>query len=264
MFRRLIEDGCPARARWRRARLRHAALTYARHDWKVLAGARLCGKRFSCGPGCRTRSCHPVAAGWEPTSDTQTILHRWRHSPFSVLLATGDAFDAVEVPAHIGALAQGALRGPVVVTPAGQWIFLVRPGEPLHPELTQHHDVVLHGPGSWIPAPPVRTPRGPVRWAVTPYETDWRLPDGSLKNPSLARKTRSSGSDSDHHGSWSLVGMTRGSDMSLQNVHHGIIGNDCPNGVPAFRWAGTRPMGARPIGSRPAGSRPAGTHRPVR
>jgi hypothetical protein len=180
---RLFEDGCPARARIRRLRLRHAALVYARHGWKVLAGSRLCGDRFKCSPGCRTVACHPV--DYHPTDDrwdnatvdADAITQSWRRSPHSVLLTTGDAFDVVEVPAYIGALAEDALRGPVVVTPTGQWMYLVRPGQPLHPELAQHHDVVLHNAGSWIPAPPMRSPEGPIRWALSPYETDWRLPD---------------------------------------------------------------------------------------
>jgi hypothetical protein len=56
-------------------------------------------------------------------------------------------------------------------------MFLVRPGEPLRPELDNRLDVVRHGPGSWIPAPPTRLLEGPVRWAISPEETDWRLPE---------------------------------------------------------------------------------------
>jgi hypothetical protein len=101
----------------RRVRLRHAALTYARHGWQVLAGARLCG--------------------------------------------------------------------PVAVTSTGQWMFLVRPGDRLHPELARHHNVVLHGAGSWIPAPPVRMPQGVIRWVVAPHETEWRLPDARVVQSTL-------------------------------------------------------------------------------
>jgi Bifunctional DNA primase/polymerase, N-terminal len=186
-FSPLFEDGCPARARIRRLRLRHAALTYARHGWQVLAGSRLCGDRFSCGPGCRTVACHPIEQRWDEaaTSDRTAITEKWRRSPHSVLLATGEAFDVVEVPATIGALAEDKTQGPVVVSPAGMWMFLVRPGQPLHADLARLHDVVLHGPGSWIPAPPMRTPSGPVRWAVPPNETGWRLPDAGTVQTAL-------------------------------------------------------------------------------
>ncbi|HEY1489119.1 MAG TPA: bifunctional DNA primase/polymerase [Micromonosporaceae bacterium] len=176
---RLFEDGCPARARIRRLRLRHAALTYARHGWHVLAGSRLCGDRFKCGPGCCTFACHPVAQKWDAAStiDPDTITINWKRSPYSVLLPTGNAFDVVEVPSPIGALADDQLRGPVVVTPTGQWMYLVQPGQPLHPALARHRDVVLHQLGSWIPAPPMRSPEGPVRWVISPTEANWQLPD---------------------------------------------------------------------------------------
>lgn len=194
MLSRIFEDGCPAKATLRRVRLRHAALTYARHGWQVVAGSRLCGHRFKCAPSCATVSCHPLHAPAghgatheiRPTRDTRLIEDRWRRTPHSVLLATGEAFDVVEVPAYIGAIAAGQLNGPVAVTPTGQWMFLVRPGEPLHPELAQHHDVVLHGIGSWIPAPPVRTPQGSIRWVIAPHETDWLVPDARSVQSTLA------------------------------------------------------------------------------
>jgi hypothetical protein len=104
-----------------------------------------------------------------------------------VLLATGYAFDVLEVPAHLGAAVASPrwigtsegrqTRGPVAVAPTGRWMFLVRPGEPLRPELSSRLDVVRHGHGSWIPAPPTRLLEGPVRWQVSPEETDWRLPE---------------------------------------------------------------------------------------
>jgi hypothetical protein len=101
----------------------------------------------------------------------------WEDTPFSVLLATGGAFDVIDTPARLGAPAAREVTGPVAVTPAGRWMFLVAPGQSLRPELAAHLDVVMHGPGSWIPAPPTRTPHGPVRWEVAPAGVHWRLPD---------------------------------------------------------------------------------------
>ena len=71
-------------------------------------------------------------------------------------------------------------RGPVAVTAAGRWMFLVQPGTPLRPELDHRLDVVRHGAGSWIPAAPSRMAEGPVRWAVPPEETQWRLPGAAV------------------------------------------------------------------------------------
>jgi hypothetical protein len=115
----------------------------------------------------------------------------WRVVPHSVLLPTGRAFDVLEVPCGVGlrALAaahalrdiedtwRGQVRGPVAVTPDGRYMFLVRPGDPLRPELADRADVLRHGRGSWVPAPPTQLAEGVVRWLVAPEETRFRLPD---------------------------------------------------------------------------------------
>jgi Bifunctional DNA primase/polymerase, N-terminal len=177
-----------------RSRLRHTALRYAAHGWDVTPGAYLTGDRFDCArPGCPTTGCHPALERWEEaaTCDSAKIGEWWRRAPRAVLLPTGRAFDVLEVPAHLGLSVLGAarphasvvgpgrgqVRGPVAVTPTGRWMFLVRPGDPLRPELDECLDVVRHGAGSWIPAPPSRLPEGPVRWSVSPEVTRWRLPD---------------------------------------------------------------------------------------
>ncbi|MFC4105643.1 bifunctional DNA primase/polymerase [Micromonospora zhanjiangensis] len=177
-----------------RVRLRRVAMRYAGHGWDVTPGACLARHRFVCGrPGCPTTGCHPALTDWErsATADPARIAAWWRSRPHGVLLATGRAFDAIEVPAHLGQRVVDVTRwatalvgpggcpgrGPVAVTPTGRWIFLVRPGDPLRPELDRCLFIVRHGLGSWIPAPPTRLPEGPVRWATAPEETRWRLPD---------------------------------------------------------------------------------------
>jgi Bifunctional DNA primase/polymerase, N-terminal len=196
-----------------RARLRRAALRYAAHGWHVTPGALLTGYRFTCGrPGCPIMACHPALESWEDaaSADPGRVHGWWRHRPFSVLLPTGRTFDAIEVPGSIGLRVLGtarppgsgrrrgpahppgvrrmpggwrasgvdrAARGPVAVTAAGRWMFLVRPGVPLRSELDQRMDVVRHGLGSWVPAAPSRMLEGPVRWVVAPDRTQWRLPD---------------------------------------------------------------------------------------
>jgi hypothetical protein len=174
--------------------LRRAALRYAAHGWPVTPGACLTGHRFACDhPGCPIMGCHPATPSWEDDAgaDPARVAHWWRHRPYAVLLATGWKFDALEVPAALGIRVLGAtrlhagvlgherpdVRGPVAVTPAGRWMFLVRPGAALCSELDSRPDVVRHSRGSWIPAAPSRTPDGPVRWAVAPDQVHWRLPD---------------------------------------------------------------------------------------
>ena len=176
-----------------RVRIRRVAMRYAVHGWSVTPGACLARHRFVCGrAGCPTTGCHPATEDWEDTAsvDPVRVAAWWRSRPHSVLLATGRAFDVIEVPAYLGqyvldtanphpALAgpdQDRVRGPVAVTPNGRWMFLVRPGDPLRPELSSCLYILRHRTGSWIPAPPTRLPEGAVRWAVAPEETRWRLP----------------------------------------------------------------------------------------
>ncbi len=131
-------------------------------------------------------ACHPALESWEDTAsaDPAQVRAWWRRRPHSVLLVTGRTFDALEVPARLGLRVLGAVRlnrraeacGPVGVTAAGRWTFLVAPGTPLRSELDHRLDVVRHGLGSWIPAAPSRMPEGPVRWAVPPERTHWQLP----------------------------------------------------------------------------------------
>ncbi len=177
-----------------RVRLRRVAVRYAGHGWDVTPGACLARHRFVCGrAGCPTTGCHPALENWEQsaTADPARVAAWWRLRPHAVLLATGRAFDVLEVPAYLGRHALTAarspagpvepagdgVRGPVAVTPGGRWMFLVRPGDPLRPELDQCLYVVRHGVASWIPAPPTRLPEGTVRWAVPPEETRWMLPE---------------------------------------------------------------------------------------
>jgi hypothetical protein len=177
-----------------RTRLRRAALRYADHDWDITPGACLAGSRFICDRlGCPTTACHPALDQWEgrASHDPGQVSEWWRAAPHAVLLATGRAVDVLEAPDRLGVRVLGAaqahrdiegpgrgqVHGPVAVTPTGRWMFFVRPGDPLRPELEDQRDVVRHGLGSWVPVPPTRLPDGPVRWVVPPGETRWLLPD---------------------------------------------------------------------------------------
>jgi Bifunctional DNA primase/polymerase, N-terminal len=179
MRHRVYADGCPARSRLRTLSLRRSARRYASHEWGVLPGACLVGTRFTCGVGCRTVAVHPAREPWSDyvTTNSAEISEVWAERPYAVLLATGEVFDVLDVPAYIGMPAARAIRGPVAVTPLGRYMFLVQPGAELRSELAQQHSVVLHGRQSWIPAPPTRTPHGAVRWTGTPQQAEWELPE---------------------------------------------------------------------------------------
>ncbi len=183
----------------RQARLRRSARRYAEHGWDVVPGAVRHGDRFRCLAGCPATACHPDWNRWEHTAthDPAWVAALWAFRPRAVLLSTGRCFDVLEVPAVLGApcvpRVQQDERGPVAVTGTGRWMFLVRPGASLHPDLSHRADVVLHGPGSWIPAPPTRILDGPVRWLVHPETVSWRLPDAHTIQARLTRGLPSSG-----------------------------------------------------------------------
>jgi Bifunctional DNA primase/polymerase, N-terminal len=172
----LVRAGRHLMRRPLRTRLGRMATRYAAHGWDVLPGAYLRGRRFDCGrPWCQTVGCHPAVDDWESAAghDATTVAAWWQEMPYTVLLATGRAFDVLEVPATLGGpavrgLSPAAIGGPVAIAPGGRWMFLVRPGAALTTALAARADVVLHGMGSWVPAPPTRQPDGPVRWRLSP------------------------------------------------------------------------------------------------
>lgn len=164
-----------------RARLARAALQYAARSWDVVPGAAFRGARFRCDdPGCPTVGCHPATEFWQDmaTHDRALVQAWWRRTPYAVLLPTGRAFDVIDVPALLGMWVTRRPHppGPVAVSASGRWLFFVRRGDALRPDLAEQLDVVLHGRGSWVAAPPTREPTGRARWQVSPVEVGWRLP----------------------------------------------------------------------------------------
>lgn len=184
--RRSWLEPAPWRVRSRpvqRLLLRRAAQRYAAHTWPVVPGAWLNAGRFDCGdPGCPTVTCHPARPDWTTIAsrDPDRVTAWWRRLHHGVLLATGFSFDVLEVANPVGREVAREVRGPVALAPGERWMFLVRPGHDLHPALAEHPSIVLHGRGSWIPAPPTRLAAGyagRVRWVVPPRQSGWWLPN---------------------------------------------------------------------------------------
>lgn len=191
------------------AELRASALGLVDHGWPVLPGT------WWQGGGWRGIPSVPVtgittdlsqAPGWDSvpatnggvtaaTTDPTQVSLWWSRSPFSVLVATGTKLDVVEMPARIGQRVAGSLRRCGVVaalaaTPSGRWWFPVTPGTSLHPELAARTEVVLHGAGSWVMAPPSEMADGLVHWRVTPSACGWRLPESDLVQSAAAEAFR--------------------------------------------------------------------------
>lgn len=96
-----------------------------------------------------------------------------------LLLATGTSLDVLEVPAAVGRLVCAQLREagiavPVAATPTGRWWYPVTPGGTMPASLRDRADVVLHGDGAAVLAPPSETPDGWVHWRVAPALAGYR------------------------------------------------------------------------------------------
>lgn len=159
-----------------RVRLRRAAVRFADHGWPVTPGSYFNGERMACDRAtCWATSCHPVLPDWDRSPEIQ-IGQWWRERPHSVLLPTGLLFDVIEVPQLLGVKVRG-VAAPIAVLPGARWMYFVRSGLALRPELEHRFDIVRHAAGSWVPAPPTFLPDGPVRWQLSPSQVGWNLPD---------------------------------------------------------------------------------------
>lgn len=167
-----------------RTELKANALGLADHGWPLLPGTYWQAGRWT-GTVDAPRS-GPAAVPEDGVAEAScvraTIDAWWSERPYSILMATGVVGDAIEVSALVGRRVCALLRTwgvvtPVAATPTGRWWFLVRAGEALRPELASRTDVVQHGRGSWVAAPPSELPQGIVHWRVPPSACDWRLPD---------------------------------------------------------------------------------------
>lgn len=179
------------------AELRAEALRFADHDWPVVPGTFPQGERWAGRADAPQDGPVPVPADWPARASTELaqVSSWWSGLPYSVLIPTGSRLDVIEVPATIGRRVAAVLRSagrlvPIAVTPTGQWLFPVAPGEPLRPELVGRVGVVLHGRGSWVPAPPSMFFQGSVHWRVRPVSCGWQLPEPYSVQQALAEAVR--------------------------------------------------------------------------
>lgn len=178
-----------------------AAIQYCddRH-WHVVPGTSLelvdDRERCSCGAAdCASPGAHPTGPDWaeRATGSAAGARRLWAPAPgASVLLPTGRAFDALDVPETAGyhALArlerQGVALGPVLRTPTQRLVFLVRPGAadaiPVALRASGWSpaalELVAHGAGDYLPAPPTRLGSGGrVLWVRQPTAANRWLPE---------------------------------------------------------------------------------------
>jgi hypothetical protein len=167
-----------------RAELKASAFELADHGWPVLPGNYWQVDRWLGADGAEAPGLAPIEGDGlaRATREPEEVDAWWSERPYSVLLATGSAVDAIEVSALVGRRVCAMLREtdlvvPVAATPTGRWWFAVCAGEALRPELASRTDVLLHGRGDWVAAPPSEGPQGVVHWRVPPTACGWQLPN---------------------------------------------------------------------------------------
>ncbi|OIV36717.1 hypothetical protein BIV57_14775 [Mangrovactinospora gilvigrisea] len=202
--------GSRPRRRTRATVCRAVAQYTERWGWPVVPGAHLVrGDRCSCGlPHCAAPGRHPEgppAARLPGGTRAADVEQLWpAEAETTVLLPLGDRFDALDVPEAAGCRAMvrlermGSRLGPVLALPDGRadgregrrTLFFVAPGAAAElPDLLYKMgwddaglDVVCHGRGEYLPAPPsvlarwLRPPSAPT--AARPPEA--RLLLGTL------------------------------------------------------------------------------------
>ncbi|MQA09157.1 MAG: DNA primase [Pseudonocardiaceae bacterium] len=199
---------------WRgafRIELRAEAIGFAWRGWPVLPGTYptnsipansseaaqsnepQCGDhRWAGRAGHEEHGPVPIRQDWTEHlgATPDQIAEWWSGHPYSLLVATGSAVDAIEVDDQLGRRAARALRVtgqpvPIVATPNGRWLFLTAPGTSPEPALHKQAGVTWHGMGSWVPLPPTPFEHGVVHWRVKPDVWGWQLPTAHVVHAAL-------------------------------------------------------------------------------
>lgn len=171
-----------AAQRYQRAPLRRAVERYRDAGWPIAAGAWWDGTRFRCQtPSCGTAGLHAAGHGLTLPSTTSAEPRDRRRHPHTILLRTGLAIDAIELPARATAAIAAAERLPrppaVARLPTGRWLLFaathddVIAGDTL-PDTASTAGITYHGHNSTVPLPPSRLATGPVRWHRRPWAGD--------------------------------------------------------------------------------------------
>ncbi|WP_285505601.1 bifunctional DNA primase/polymerase [Actinokineospora sp. NBRC 105648] len=180
---------------WRRAfrvELRAEAIGLAFRGWPVLPGTYPVAGHWAGREGVEDTGPVPVHADWRERVGTrpEQVATWWTGHPYSLLLATGFGYDAIEVGDGLGRAAARVLRSiglpvPIIATPDSRWFFLTRSDEPLATALAADADITLHGAGDWITLPPSPFQHGVVHWRVKPEVCGWQIPSSRVVQDAL-------------------------------------------------------------------------------
>ncbi|WP_026316473.1 bifunctional DNA primase/polymerase [Actinokineospora enzanensis] len=179
---------------WRRAfrvELRAEAIGLAFRGWPVLPGTYPVAGHWAGREGVEDTGPVPVHSDWQERVGTRAeqVATWWTGRPYSLLLATGAGYDALEVGDDLGRRAARALRSvgmpvPIIATPDSRWFFLTRSGTQLDADLAAA-DITHHADGSWIALPPSPAEHGVVHWRVKPEVCGWQIPTSRIVQDAL-------------------------------------------------------------------------------
>jgi hypothetical protein len=204
----------PRRRRRAGSAMAAAAAQYTALGWPVCPGARPIGRQHRGGRhrphgpgracscdriGCPAPGAHPISPAWqlEATADPAAVRAWWSLRPqANIVLATGRAFDVLDVPARAGQSALAGLGqagippGPVAIGPGSRTLFFVTTRYSVADEdewwschldnepesLPAVSGLRWHCRDSYVLAPPSRLSDGTAaRWLVRPETAP--LPD---------------------------------------------------------------------------------------
>jgi hypothetical protein len=176
---------------WRGAfhvELRAEAASLASRGWPVLAGTHpeaVSNRSTANGQVVPWQEPVPAQDNWLELVERNALepVSAWR-PPYSLLVATGIALDAVEVSGDLGRKVARLLRAlgepaPIIAMPNDRWLFLTDVADFVPAELSADSSIVWHAAGSWIPVPPTPFRSGVVHWRVKPEVCGWQLPKAS-------------------------------------------------------------------------------------
>ncbi|MGQ0841583.1 bifunctional DNA primase/polymerase [Actinokineospora sp.] len=181
---------------WRRAfrvELRAEAIGLAFRGWPVLPGTYPAGAHWAGRDGIDDTGPVPVHRDWQERIGTKAeqVATWWAGKPYSLLLATGAGYDAIEVDYDLGRRAARVLRSvgmpvPIIATPDSRWFFLTRSGKALSAKLAADPAITFHGEGDWITLPPSPFQHGVVHWRVKPEVCGWHIPQSRTVQDALS------------------------------------------------------------------------------
>jgi hypothetical protein len=193
--------------------LAESAARYAAAGWPVAAGAWWDGARYRCSATPYQVTGHHLsgqltghldsAAGW--SLDSAEVRSWWTVHPHTLILPTGLVADALDVAAGPGVAIRHQLRRAGVLVPAASLpgrrllLFVAAGTPPADINPVPGADLIHHGAGSYVPAPPSALQHGRASWLRPPWVDNWALPAADTVLHAIAAAGHAAALAGGHH-----------------------------------------------------------------